>query len=155
LEDNMTTKKHQREMDERRLAEIASSRVKVEDDVEPGKPIPGRPLPEGLINPPCGQRGHYCVDPQGRYQPDWYALKLHKTSENMPQRQYFNQNGKSWFVQVGTWVDVPPQILTILKYTEQQVISMDMTDTALRSGRSVPRVVDVVPRFSYTAERSA
>jgi len=146
----MATKKSQTGMNEQQLAAQVQSRIALEDKpVDPLIPVPNETLPEGFVNPPCGDRGHLCLDPRGRYQPEWYALKIHK-NDNMPQRQYFNANGKGWYVQVGVWVDVPPVILTVLKYTEQQVLSMDVSKTNFVSERGVPLVVDVVPRFSYS-----
>jgi len=154
----MSRSRTKAETNEHELAEAAASRLASEAKTapDPTTPQPGQPLPEGFENAPIGApRGHYCLDTRGRYQPDWYALKLHKTSDNMPHRQYFNMNGKGWYVEVGVWVDVPPQIVTILGYTEQQVISMDVTSQALMSERGATKVVDVVPRFSYTFVPSA
>lgn len=136
------------------LAEQAAKKAAVEA-AEVGKPIAGQPLPHGIVNPPCGTPGHMCLDPKGLYQPTWYSLKIHKVSDNMPSRQYFNLNGKSWYVTIGVWVDVPPEILIVLADTDQQVISMNIERSNLQTDRGVPVVVDVVPRFSYNSASSA
>lgn len=154
----MEPRKHERTLDEANLArevQLATEASESSRAAAEAKPVAGRQLPAGFANPECGAPGHLCVDPQGRYQPTWSALKIYKNNENMPQRQYFNMNGKAWYVTVGQWVDVPPEILTVLRYTEQQIISMDMTQSALQGDRAVPRVVDTVPRFSYNHIASA
>lgn len=149
--------KHAKGLDEAALAAEAARLTPEEpakNDV-PERPLPGKPLPEGLVNKPAGVYGHFCLDPRGNYQPRWASLKIHKQHENMPQRQYFNHNGKSWLVTVGAWVDVPPEILILLGYTEQEIISMDLEQSNLLVDRNVPKVVDRVQRFGYTAIPSA
>ena len=138
------------------LAEEARGSIKVEEPpIEPGKPVHGKSLPDGFENLAAGVYGHHCIDPRGIYRRNWVCLKLHKQHDNMPQRQYFNHNGKSWLVEVGTWVDVPPEIMSLLSLTEQEVISMDIGQANLLIDRNVPKVVDRIPRFSYTAIPSA
>ncbi len=141
---------------EAELALEAAANVVVEEPpTEPLGPVNGKPLPVGFINPAAGTYGHFCVDPRGVYRKNWLCLKLHKQHENMPQRQYFNRNGKSWLVEVGAWVDVPPAIMSLLGLTEQEVITMDLEGANLLIDRNVPQVVDRIPRFSYTAIPSA
>ena len=147
-------KKHEAEqMNEQQMADMAQATIPKGPD--PVRFVPHKPLPEDFVNPVAGIVGHKCLDPRGNYKPDWYCLKLNKASENMPQRQYFNHNGREWLVEVGVWVDVPPQIITILSYTEQEVVSMDISKVNLVVDRSVPRVVDLVPRFSFSVLASA
>jgi len=138
---------------EARMAD--SARAAMPEVVEEEAPMAGKPLPEGFVNPPRGKPGHRCLDQRNLYQPKWFSLILHKINENMPQRQYFNMNGKQWLVQVGVWVDVPKEIITLLGYTEQEVISMNMKDSDMITNRSVPMVVDRVPRFSTSMIASA
>jgi len=147
-------KKHEAEqMNEADLVKVAEGNIPKRVVEEPI--MAGQRLPEDFVNPPQGAPGHKCLDPQGRYKPDWYSLKIHKASENMPQRQYFNHGGKQWLVEVGRWVDVPPEIITLLRYTEQEIISMDISETSLTVAQGVTKVVDMVPRFSTTSMASA
>lgn len=138
-------------MDEQELADRAKESLPIKEEATPPGPKEGKRLPDDFINPAPGIQGHLCLDPNGIYRPNWVCLRIAKSNENMPQNQYFNMNGKQWLVRIGGWVDVPPEIVTLLLYTDQEVISMDISGQALTVNQCVPKVVDLVPRFSYTA----
>lgn len=114
----------------------------------------GEKIPEDFPNPPVGEMGHYCMDPEGRYRPDFMQLKLHG-SKNMPSRQFFSVNKKSAYVRVGKWVDVPRFVITALSMTEIEKTHMDYDGTDLVLNDFVPKVVERVPRFAYSVFPSA
>lgn len=117
--------------------------------------VPGKPLPEDFDNPPLGDRGHLCLDPQGNYRPRWSCIKIHKMDENAPSYQFFNMNGMKRKVKLGIWVDVPPFIVTLLDDCEEEVISMDIEKSNPLIHDHVPMVVDKHPRFSFSCNPSA
>lgn len=118
-------------------------------------PEAGKQLPRGFDNPEPGDSRHRCVDPHGAYQPSWYCLLLHD-GEGMPQRQSFNCAGRKYSVRVGEWVDVPPEIIEVLRSAEVSTVRYDQADDAdLATG--VPRPMSVArrPRFNYSVLPSA
>jgi len=118
-------------------------------------PQPDEPLPKGFTNPPAGQAGHRCLDPNGVYRPSWFSLLLHK-SEGMPERQPFNCAGKKYSVRVGDWVDVPPEIIEVLRMSEHAMVAYDERQSGdLQSGPPRPREVGRRPRFNYNVYASA
>ena len=143
------------QLNEAKLAKAASTAVS-ESEMTKSQLVPGKPLPEGVDNPPIGQVGHYCEDPQGNYQPSWMQLMIHKTHDDMPERQYFRSGKASWRVKTGTWVDVPPEIITLLSNTVVEEIEMDLrTANPLSEDGGVQRVVNRIPRFSTSILPSA
>ncbi len=75
---------------------------------------PDRPLPEGFVNPPCGNVGHFCVDQRGYYQPDWFQLYIDKVHDRQQNPQPFNLAGQRVSVPLEMWVDVPPGVINAL-----------------------------------------
>lgn len=76
---------------------------------------PDRPLPEGFVNPPCGEPGHFCVDNRGFYQPDWWQLHIDKVHDKQANPQAFNLAGQIVRVPLETWVDVHPAVIIALQ----------------------------------------
>jgi len=148
------SKKTTRKISERDLVDSADAAIKVEE-FESSQLIPGKPIPDGIENPPPGKPGHYCVDPLGNYQPTWSSIHLHRTSQDMPERQFFACGRKTWRVKTGQWVDVPPEVVTILNLTVMQEIEMDMSKADPISDRGVETVVREIPRFSTSMMPSA
>jgi len=115
----------------------------------------GEVIPSDFPNPEKGDLGHYCMDREGRYQPSWYCLMLHKYDDRLPSRQFFNDNTETYFVKVGTWVDVPPAVFQVLRGCVIETTSMDYDNTDLVTNDFVPAVVETQPRFAYTILPSA
>jgi len=141
-------------LDEKGLAKAAKSALS-EHEMEASQVIAGKPLPEGFVNPEIGKPGHYCLDPSGNYQPTWASLKIHKTGEDIPERQFFQNGKRHWRVQTGVWVDVPPEIINLLECMVLEEVEMDFrTANPLMTG-GVSKVVNKIPRFSTSLIPSA
>ena len=147
---NKTTRK----ISERDLVKSADNAIKVEE-FESSQTIAGGPLPDDFENPDPGQMGHKCVDIDGNYQPTWTCLHIHRTSDSMPERQFFACGVKTWRVRTGMWVDVPPEIINILNLTIMQEIEMDITKANPLADRGVVKTVREIPRFSTSVVPSA
>lgn len=76
--------------------------------------IENNPLPDGFINPPGGQQGHYCLDGSKVYQPKWVQLLLPKIHEHQQDPQPVGCCDKTYNVPLDTWVDVPMEVVTVL-----------------------------------------
>lgn len=114
--------------------------------------VPGKPAPDDVKNPPAGDTGHRCVDPEGRYQPSWYSVHIDKTPTT-PEVLYLSSDKGGWRVRTGQWVDVPPDIVERLRgcsYTDE---ATDVVNTTEGPKRIVRRVD--VPRFSLSFFPSA
>lgn len=136
--------------DEAALAAIADTAVETsEKEEKKGVIVSGRPLPKDVINPEIGQIGHYCLDPQGRYQEDWMQLKIRRDDENMPSRHFFANGSQEWRISTGIWVDVPPGLLAALDRAEVENIEMDITKANPILDDSVKKVINRIPRFGY------
>jgi hypothetical protein len=87
------------------------------------KPFAGVVLPEGFVNPPLGEHGHLCLDPQKRYQPTWSCVFISRSRE-MPERQFFlNEKAQPIYVQTDAWVDVPPSVVAALQSCRESRIT--------------------------------
>ena len=150
----MSTRKNVK-LNEEDLVGAAEETVAAEAIPKKDQIVSGRPLPEGFENPEIGKLGHYCIDPKGRYQKNWYQLKIAKTDESMPSRQYFCNGASEWWVKIGVWVDVPPELMSVLENAEVEVIEMDVRNANLLTDEGVRKVVNKVPRFSYQVLPSA
>lgn len=125
-------------------------------EVEELKPedqwIPGKPAPEGAKNPPPGAPGHRCLDPDGKYQPTWFSVHIDR-GPTVPAQQYFASNGGGYRVRTGEWVDVPPEIVEVMRsctYIDTRTTVVNTTEGPKRQNQSVE-----VPRFSFSALPSA
>ena len=74
--------------------------------------VPGKPLPEGFINPDIGTYGHLCIDHMGRYNPEWSQLIINQMEDHQRNPHTFNipQEGK-FNVHLNTWCDAHPGII--------------------------------------------
>jgi hypothetical protein len=113
-------------------------------------PIAGLPLPPGFVNPPAGEHGHLCLDPEGRYRPTWSCVFIHKTAE-VPERQPFlDENCNSIMVATDRWADVPPPVVWRLQDTRVSKIVRDgMSGAALTRAMSETEVGST-PRWQYS-----
>jgi hypothetical protein len=117
--------------------------------------VAGEPAPEDEENPPPGKPGHRCIDPQGRYQPTWMSLYLEKNADT-PMRQYVSANNSAggYRITTGEWVDVPPEVVEVLRgcvYEEHEMRAVPTADGDVRR----ERVTRQVPRFSLSSLPSA
>lgn len=80
--------------------------------------VPGRPLPEGFKNPPCGTEGHFCVDNGGRYNPDWWQVNIQPRTDYDANPQIFPLSQK-WIVYLDMWQDVPREVVDSLLLAEE------------------------------------
>jgi hypothetical protein len=147
---NKTTRK----ISEKDLVQSADAAIKVEE-FESSQIVAGQPIPDDIENPDPGRPGHYCLDIDGNYQPKWTCLHIHRTSNDTPERQFFACGKRTWRVKTGQWVDVPPEIITILNLTVMQEIEMDITKANPIADRGVEKVVREIPRFSTSVMPSA
>ena len=141
-------------IDERALVQSAVSAIQ-EKDLEKSQVVKGKPLPEDFVNPEPGEPGHKCLDPEGNYQPDWTCLHIHRVDDGTPNRQFFAAGSRTWRVRTGEWVDVPPDIIEILRGTTKTEIEMDITKANPISDRGVEKVIRKIPRFSTSQMSSA
>lgn len=77
--------------------------------------VADKPLPDGFVNPPAGEPGHFCVDQRGFYQPDWYSIYIDKVHDKQQDPQPFNLAGTKYHVPLERWIDVPPGVVIALK----------------------------------------
>lgn len=130
--------------------------------LEAETPVPGQPLPEAFENFPPGDPRHLCLDRDKRFQPDWHQLKIAKMDKNTPARISINTAIKDpkapvgfrkakYSIPVGTWVDVPPCVMDVLKMAEVQQVEMVPAEDGLAAGGLDVIVRDSLPRFSYQA----
>ena len=146
--------------DEAALMEEAKDLVVEEEVVLDAKKRAGHPLPEQIENPKIGTIGHYCLDPDGNFQPTWMQLMIHRTDDSVPTRQFFAYNStkgesKTWYVSTGAWVDVPPELVGVLNDAVVEVIEMNVDKANPSLDPSVEKIVKKVPRFSYNLLPSA
>lgn len=142
------------QLDEKALVVKADSAV-AEEELKSAVAVPGKPLPEDYDNIEIGKLGHLCLDPQGNYQPTWSSLMIHRTHDGIPERQYFCNGTQSWRVKTGDWVDVPPEIISLLECTVQEEVEMDITKANPLMEDNVIRVTRKIPRFSTNILPSA
>jgi hypothetical protein len=151
-------------LNEKDLVAKAKETMAVDEEIRRGQLEPGKPLPSNVVNPLPGSAGHYCLDPNGNYQPKWMSLRINRTSEDMPSRQPFNlirgdKDGKPvhqrWNVKLGIWVDVPPEIIQILGTTEVEEVSFDIRNANPITDDGAQVVTKRIPRFSYSVMPSA
>ena len=141
--------KTDKQLDEKALVDQANGAIATAiAENEETRAIAGRKLPANMVNPKIGTIGHMCLDPQERYQPKWMQLKIVRTEENMPSRQYFCNGDREWNIVTGVWVDVPMELIACLEKAEVEVVEMNMDKAQAMLGNSVTKVVNTVPRFS-------
>lgn len=140
---------------EKDLVKKAMESVLTEKEKERSEFIAGEALSEDFRNPPLGDRQHRCLDPEGRYQPTWTCLNIHRSSEDFPSRQHFCLGSKVWKVATGEWVDVPPGIMSILDNTIMSEIEMDLTKANPLAEKGVEKIIRRIPRFAMSTMPSA
>lgn len=112
---------------------------------------PGYPPPKGAVNPPAGEPGHRCLDPKGNYRPDWFSVIIERTP-TVSDTQYFSANNSAggYRVRTGEWVDVPPEVVGILRGTTYEETETKVVPTP--DGQAVnKRGVRRVPRFQFSS----
>lgn len=141
-------------------AAIAADAKKLElQKAEPSNPDgfnfePGRPLPAGFENPPCGDPGHVCTDPAGNYQPDWVQLLLEKVHDRQQNPQPFNL-GSRYLVPLDTWVDAPPVIIESLLSAVEERHELNATEGQILLGVRPEHKVVKRKRFHWQSMPSA
>lgn len=81
-------------------------------------PEPGKKLMAGYAKAqkPCGEEGHYCLDPQGKYKPDWVQLYINRDQLTPASLPFVNGKTKENFLlPTGLWVDCPAWVVTNLQ----------------------------------------
>jgi len=120
-----TTRQKAQEAKENEAAILSELEKEQEMGLDPTHPdnfniVPGKPLPEGFENPPCGEEGHFCLDTAGCYQPDWMQLYLERVYDKQIDPQVFPLSS-TWLVYLETWVDVPPEVIESLRSAVETV----------------------------------
>ena len=119
-------------------------------------PEAGKKLPDGFVNPPIGKRGHLCLDPQGRYQPDWKSIKIHRTAQDMPDDLPFVcADNQPRLVRIGVWVDVPPDMADAVTSIEETVRSQNFDKGLLMSGDPPEMQIITMPVYNVSVIPSA
>lgn len=123
-----------------------------QEPAEDKKPrwVAGQSPPEGVENPPPGERGHRCIDLHGKYNPKWRSVYIEKTPM-VGSVQYFPENYR---VRTGMWVDVPPEIVRQLEGCVIEVAEEDGGQYGIKPGSRSGRTRKV-PRFQFSQRRSA
>ena len=120
--------------------------------------IPGKPLPDGFINPLPGEHLHRCVDLKGNYAPDWFAFFLRR-DEGMQERIPFGDGNGKLTIRTGVWCDVPPHLVNRIASMYEEIKEMRPTrDPSQLAGGEVGMVLTTVrknPTFSYNSRQSA
>ena len=120
--------------------------------------IPGKPLPEGFINPLPGEDLHRCVDTSGNYAPDWFAFFLRK-GEGMQSRIPFGDGTGPLTIQTGVWCDVPPKLVKRIASMKNEIKDMrPVKDAGTLLGGDVGMELVTIrtePTFSYNSRQSA
>ena len=137
------------------VPEPVKTQVKPKDEAPKG-PQAGKPLPSDFENPPSGEPIHRCIDQYGRYQPEWSQVFIHKTALVGSTQMFLGKNDEFYRVAVGTWADVPPEVVSALKETTYDQVEMapKVEGTGL-STYGMQRVVNRIPRFQYSVVPSA
>lgn len=115
----MTTKKKETpaSIEARALSKMNGGPVEADPDAAlDWNIIPGRPLPDGFVNTPCGDPDHFCVDKAGNFNPEWFQLFIEQRDDHQKNPQTFRFPGYGAFaVPLNTWVDAPLPILESLR----------------------------------------
>jgi hypothetical protein len=160
-----------RESAARRAAAIESqAKAKIDDPGAPFKFHSGKALPGEFKNPPAGTPYHRCLDPQGHYRPDWSCIKIHKTTETQADRVYAHGalirgphkvvTLANNYVRTGVWVDVPPEVLAIIKGAVRETMDMvrvdgNGNDLGLTGPGFAPSVTETRPQYHVEVVASA
>lgn len=125
------------------------------------RPVPGKPLPEGFVNPPRGSTAHRCVDRKGIYQPSWWQLNLRRPEGLQADFEYFQLNSEKYYIPYNAWCNVPPSVVEILQSAKSDVLESKVNQATgeydgdlTRPGETM-KVIDVIPAFNYTLLPSA
>lgn len=113
------------------------------------------PLPEGFVNPPCGEDGHFCVDQRGFYQPDWFALQIDKVYSRQQNPQPFNCGGSRYLVPLETWVDAPAGVVEALKSAIEEHHEYEAKPGDILLGIPTRHIVRRRKRFHWNSVPSA
>lgn len=73
------------------------------------------PLPDGFVNPECGEPGHRCIGNDGKYHPEWIQLRIDGVYEGQANPQKFPLGGSTYLIPLDEWLDAPPEVLVSLK----------------------------------------
>lgn len=123
---------------------------------DPNEIAEGRRLPEGFENPPCGTRGHRCIDFSGRYDPKGFVqLKIEKVREEQTDPQSFNCADNHYNVPLGVWVDAPISIVNILDDAVETTYEQQPVHDAISRGTFPTTKVNERRRFMYYVLESA
>jgi len=104
--------------------------------------VRGRPLPEGFVNKPLGKEGRFCLDTEGRYNPEWSQLKIDKIRDKQRDPQSFPLIPKRYGIPLDTWVDAPPEVIISLQDAIETHYDTTYTDDSVTLGvhpKVVPR----------------
>lgn len=119
------------------------------------EPIPDRPLPDGLVNQPCGSEGHYCLDVRGHYQPKFMQILIQRTQKNQMDPQYVRAGDIEAKIPLEVWCDVHPGIVEALKDSTEVRHEQNYNEAAKGPGENPGIVQRPVRRFSIETMRSA
>ncbi len=131
--------------------EIVEVDVKTEEAI---KPVEGRPFPTKLTNPTIGEPGHHCLDPQGRYQPSWFTVYIHRTTETASRQAFISDTGTILRVETGRWVDVPPSVVAGLGQAKYDDIKQSISEENGLMAKT-EYTAQSTPRFQYSTIPSA
>lgn len=129
-------------------------------ELDPNDPLnfnitPGYALPEGFENPPCGEDGHFCVDTEGRYQPDWYAVRINRVRDSDADPVIFPLMGNRYAVPMDVWCDVPPEIVISMTDAVEVDHRSNFDENTVRLGVKVENRTVKRQRFFWHEKKSA
>lgn len=139
----------------REAAERAAALAAGSDDVPEFKFRQGRRLPEGFVNPPCGDPEHKCVDFRGLYAPKWKQLRIAKFHDHQRNPQTVGCADQTYNIPLEKWVDVPPEVINSLMDAVETVHEQVVTREDVTTGSRPQRVSSTRPRFMYQVLGSA
>lgn len=121
------------------------------DPMKPQGPEPGKPLAKKWRNPKCGKEGHYCVDRQGNYQPDFVQLFIQRGPTTAASLPFNNAQEKThFFLPTDRWVDAPAWIVAHLRRAVEDHMVED-PDADPRTHDEQPREIVEKRRFFFEA----
>jgi len=139
-------------------AALAALNKQDKKDVEPEARlnfVPGKPLPEGFVNPPIGDQDHRCVNSEGVYDPTWVQIEIQKVHDHQQNPQVFPLMGVEYTVNLDEWTDCPPCILESLKSAVETRHNYNATPGQVRLGENPVHERKDRKRFVYAHYRSA
>ena len=117
--------------------------------------VENRPLPEGFVNPPCGEEGHLCLTHGKVYDPTWIQCRISSTHDKQRNPQTFSLLGNVYAVPLDTWCDVPPGVVESLKSAVETHHSYSASPGQINLGEEVEHKVIERKRFHYETIKSA